>query len=109
MTKMSAQCALCHNAAYEMQLVGSILTVHSFLGEQFECLSPHKSETLQTLLDAHDLAAGYQLQADAFPGYCPVCECNYCGDHWRLRTMADNGWFEGFTASCPMGHQKIID
>ena len=109
MTKITGQCAVCKNTAYEVELIASMLTVHSFLGEQFECISARKTETLKNILESHDLAAGYRLQANAFPGYCPDCKRSYCGDHWRLWTLADEGWFEGFAAWCPQGHQKIID
>ena len=46
---------------------------------------------------------------DGLDFYCPDCDQMICEDHYHLRPVWDDGFYDYTLGTCPAGHQRIVD
>ena len=68
---------------------------------------------LQRLLEmirSADYAAARGADADFVAFHCRTCECSYCERCWRIGPPEfDEGFYDLTRATCPEGHEQIVD
>jgi hypothetical protein len=83
-------------------------------------LPAEAEKELFALIDRQDIAAVDEALPRHAPmnttlrqgidAYCPTCDALYCKDHSRCREERDSdNYYDGTTAVCPKGHQRVID
>ena len=50
-----------------------------------------------------------ELGQEGIDAYCPACDRVYCDQHYRLQTEYDDGFYDCTRATCPAGHQRMVD
>ena len=62
----------------------------------------------KNLADVHEyLKKGIQTE-EGMDGYCPKCDKVYCEDHYDLREVFDQGFYDCTYGTCPQDHERII-
>lgn len=67
-------------------------------------------EALFNALERYDFAAARRLDVDLGAFYCYACGKVYCDQCWsHQRTEFDEGFYDCTYATCPAGHEQMID
>ncbi len=65
---------------------------------------------LFTALERYDFAAARRLDVDFGAFYCYECGKVYCDNCWGHQRMEfDEGFYDCTYATCPAGHEQVID
>ncbi len=52
----------------------------------------------------------FELDLELAPFYCPACDENFCGAHWRTRDVFDaEGFHDCIRGTCPRGHERMLE
>ncbi len=66
-------------------------------------------KTFAILLSLEDSIGLYQMNKALLPTFCPQCSKYYCGEHWNVNILFDDGYFDCANGTCPEGHKKTIE
>ena len=66
------------------------------------------SKTFEAI-DNSDARALYLLNEEYVSFYCPRCDCSYCKEHWKIRVLFDDGFYDATYGECPAGHERRMD
>ena len=74
----------------------------------------HKNKIFQLLTDKkiselHNYLIKYCSFEDGIDAYCPQCDKIYCREHYNVKIVWDNGFYDYAIGKCPEGHERIID
>lgn len=120
--RLTLNCARCGQAAAEFALLpaevagsqpwakGDRLERAHFLGAvtqfgTYEALLP-----LFDALSRQDFAAAQRIDPDLVAFHCHACNAVYCEQCWGPRREEfDDGFYDCAYATCPAGHEQIVD
>ena len=68
-------------------------------------------DAVQEIVSSHapDPVALRRIDWELAPFYCPDCDLNYCGAHWRGFPVFDEAFYDYTIVTCPSGHQHSVD
>jgi hypothetical protein len=96
-------CAICGATAATLTVEGDELRRVSFTS----ALTQRATDTVRRALA--DAAALHRLDPELVPSYCPVCQANYCGEHWRRWVVFENDHLDSIRGTCPNGHERMLE
>jgi hypothetical protein len=107
-------CSLCVQSAGEVKLYGpesnAVVVRQSFTSRLEGRIEAAHFEPLRKAILARDAKALYTMDLEFAPFYCPRCDQNFCGAHWRKWDVFDeDGWHDSIGGICPRGHERMLE
>lgn len=103
--KASFTCQLCGKDAGSIEVIGlDQVRVHG-LDDRTE---PANSRAFKAIENS-DARTLYRINEEYVTLYCPRCDCSYCKEHWKIRVLFDDGFYDATYGECPAGHERRMD
>lgn len=111
-------CAICGEIAVEFMIGRGSFDKEDrlvFVGLTHQrSLLKELSNEVFSLLNVEDIAGIHHFMRkyeyyEGLDAYCPECDKVYCWEHYRVREVFDEGFYDCSYGTCPLGHTRVID
>jgi hypothetical protein len=103
--KASFTCQLCGKEAGSIAVIDNDHVRLHGLNDRTESANSSAFKAI----DNSDARALYLLNEEYVTLYCPRCDCFYCKEHWNIRILLDDGFYDATYGECPAGHERRMD
>ena len=113
---VTVSCARCSNAAAKFSLLPQDQSAQhglqrsGFIGEVTKFGEADELRRLLEMIRSADYSAAHGADADFIAFHCRECRRSYCQRCWRIGPPEfDDGFYDFTQATCPEGHEQIVD